>query len=108
MTATRQLTHEQLLHELESLVSALTDALAIMAGTIAEATQQPGATLKHLYSGQEAARTMHGQNEWRDRLLYPALVLVAQKAAPLAASDPSLQTLITTLLAKRPEQARPQ
>ncbi len=91
------MTNEELLIELETLVSAMEDSLAVIAGTIAEVAG-PAATLGHLVAGRHGMEVSHGPNEWRDRLLRSAARIVALKARPHAANDPALQDLIARVL----------
>lgn len=92
--------NEQLLKELELLVQAMEESLAIIAGTISETTD-PRRTLMNFVSAKEAIEAHHGVNEWRDRLLRSALKICALKARSQAANDPILQNLISSVLGDR-------
>lgn len=91
------LSNEELLQELEQLVAAMEDSLAIIAGTISETTD-PRLTLMNLCAAKEAIEANHGQNDWRDRLLRSALKISALKARSQSSTDPSLQSLISSVL----------
>lgn len=93
-------TNEELLQELEALVVAMEDSLAVIAGTICE-TSDPRRTLMNLCAGRDAIRANHGANEWRDRLLRSALKISALKARSKAAGDPTLQSLIASVLGEK-------
>lgn len=102
---------DALLHELEQLVMAMEDSLAIIAGTISE-TSDPAKTLANLVAGAKSVASHHGDNEWRDRLLRSALRLTALKArAQIEASarhgapeDPALRSLIASVLGGRSDE----
>lgn len=101
---------EQLLHELEQLVEAIEDSLAVIAGTISE-TSDPAMTLANLVAGSKSVQALHGDNAWRERLLRSALKLTALKArskidAQVAAGhsdDLPLRVLIANVLGGREE-----
>lgn len=95
-----KLTKEESLHDLEQLVAAMEDSLAVIAGTIAESSD-PRLILMHLCAGKEAFEKHHGQNDWRDRLLRSALKTCALKARSLSSDDPVLQSLIASVLGGR-------
>ncbi|MDA8092325.1 MAG: hypothetical protein M0T84_00165 [Betaproteobacteria bacterium] len=88
---------KKLLEELNALVNAIEDSFAIIAGTIAEQAD-PATTLKRILSGTDAMKAMHGQSEWRERLMRSALKIVAMKARPASSNDPELQSLIASVL----------
>lgn len=92
------MSHEELLQELESLVSAIEDTFAILAGTIAETAPSRGAILKNMIAANDAMNDLHGRNEWRDRLTRSALKIAALKARSHAAKDPELASLISIVL----------
>ena len=91
---------KEILKELESLVCAMEQSLAIITGTISE-TNDPRQTLRNLIASSDAAKTHHGPNEWRDRLMRSSLKIAALKARTVAANDPALQTLIASVLGDR-------
>lgn len=91
------MTNEELLRELESLVEAMEQTLAIISGTVAE-LRGPDLVLKHMLAAKGATESYHGPNQWRDRLVRDTLRIVALKARPLAADDPELQSLIASVL----------
>lgn len=101
---------KQMLQELERLVIAMEESLAIVTGTIAEAAG-PAATLHRLLEGNKAFDTLLGPNDWRDRLLRSSKKLVAMKALTKLdmdvgqghSDDPLLRSLIATVLAGRLE-----
>lgn len=88
---------EELLEELESLVDAMGQTMAIMAGTLAE-VRGPDHVLRQILGAKGAAETYHGPNQWRDRLLRDMVRIVALKARSAAVNDPELQTLIASVL----------
>ena len=92
--------NEQLLKELESLVSAMEESLAIITGTICE-TSDPAPVLMNLSAAEEAMKTNSGPNEWRDRLLRSSLKIAALKARSAGSNDPALQALISSVLGNR-------
>ena len=94
--------NEELLKELESLVQAMEESLAIIAGTISE-TSDPVKTFQNILAGEEAQQNIHGSNEWRDRLLRSARKISALKARPLCSNDPALQALISSVLSGEKE-----
>ncbi len=91
--------NEEILRELESLVCAMEESLAIIAGTISE-TGDPIKTLHSLLAGEEAAVKQFGQNAWRDRLMRSARKIAALKARH-DSNDPALRTLISSVLSGR-------
>lgn len=92
--------NKELVKELNELVIAIEDSLTVLAGTIARQTG-PAMTLANLVTGENAAIAQHGKNAWRDRLLGSAKKIVAIQARPLAADDPDLQSLISSVLSGR-------
>ncbi|HEY4698700.1 MAG TPA: hypothetical protein VIH29_11960 [Gallionella sp.] len=92
--------NEDILKELESLVCATEESLAIITGTISE-TSDPRRVLMNLCAGIEAAKTNNGQNDWRDRLMRSSLKIAALKARTAGSNDPVLQTLISNVLGDR-------
>lgn len=91
---------KEILKELESLVCAMEESLAIITGTISE-TSDPRLLLMNLCAGHDAAKTNYGTNDWRDRLMRSSLKIAALKARTVAANDPALQTLIASVLGDR-------
>ncbi|MFA6015879.1 MAG: hypothetical protein WC742_12515 [Gallionellaceae bacterium] len=91
--------NEELLKELESLVCAMEESLAIITGTISE-TSDPVKTFQNILAGEEALQKTHGPNEWRDRLMQSARKIAALKARN-DLNDPALQTLISNVLSGR-------
>lgn len=91
------MTNEELLGELESLVEAMEQTLAIISGTIAE-LRGPPRVLRYMLAQKGAVEQYHGPNEWRDRLMRDMVRIVALKARPFAANDPELQSLIGSVL----------
>lgn len=96
------MTNEELLNELESLVEAMEQVVAITIGTVAE-TGDPVAVLKHVLSGEQVMSVQYGPNEWRDRLMLSARRMAALKARPHVRGDSALQSLIATLLSPEKE-----
>jgi len=94
--------NEALLKELESLVKAMEESLAIIAGTISE-TSDPVKTFQNILAGEEAQQNIHGPNEWRDRLMRSARKISALKARSAGSTDPALQALITNVLSGKKE-----
>lgn len=91
------MTNEEILKELESLVTAMEESLAIISGSVAAISEAP-LLLKNLLSAKHAIEQQHGENEWRDRLMRSSLRIVALKSRPAAESDPALKSLITSVL----------
>lgn len=89
--------NEELLEELESLVDAMSQSLAVISGSIAEA-YPADVVLKSMLAAKGAIEDRHGENAWRDRLLRDMLRIVALKARPAAAGDAELQGLISSVL----------
>ncbi len=100
------MTQEELLQELESLVSAMEESLSIITGAISEISG-PKRVLMNLVAASQVMRQTHGLNEWRDRLMRSPLRIAALKARPLAANDPELQTLISSVLGDQKPTDRP-
>lgn len=94
--------NEDILRELESLVCAVEESLAIITGTISE-TSDPRQLLMNLCASSAAAKMNYGPNEWRDRLMHSSLKIAALKARSLNLNDPTLQILISTVLGDRKE-----
>lgn len=88
---------EELLHELEDLVDAIGQTMAIMSGTLAEA-HGPDLVLRHILASKGVLESYHGPNEWRDRLIRDMVRIVAIKARPAGKADPTLQPLIASVL----------
>lgn len=87
----------ELLKELESLVDAIAQTMAIMSGTLAEVHGQDP-VLRQILAAKGATEIYYGPNEWRDRLIREMVRIVAMKARPGAAADPELQNLIASVL----------
>lgn len=90
------MTNEELLQEMESLVEAIEQSLAITIGAVA-ASGDPVTVLRHVLRAEQAMSSEFGPNAWRDRLVRKLQIVSALIARPHA-TDPSLQQLIATLL----------
>ena len=95
-----RLTNDELRRELDQLVAAMEESLAVIAGTIAE-TGDPQQTLMHLCAAKQSIEHHHGPNAWRDRLLRSALKICALKVRSSNPDDPALQSLAATVLGGR-------
>lgn len=99
---------DELLHELEALVTAMEQSLAIITGTLAEAAG-PGPTLQRLVQGQQSMERLHGANDWRDRLMGSSVKLAGIMAMSVLnrgvsqgePDDPDLRVLIDSALSGR-------
>lgn len=89
--------NEQILEELESLVEAIGQSMAILSGTMAE-ERGPGTVLRQMLAAKGATEYYYGPNQWRDRLVRDMLRIVATKARPESVDDPALQDLISSVL----------
>lgn len=99
------MTNDDLLQEMESLVEAIEQSLAITIGVISE-TSDPAAVLRNLLAGEMAMSNEFGANGWRDRIVRKMQLVAALKARPAAESDPSLKSLIATLLKSQEAQGK--
>ncbi len=92
--------NEQILKELEALVCAMEESLAIIIGTISE-TSDASQLLRNLIASSDAANTHYGPSEWRNRLMHSSLKIAALKARNSGSNDSALQTLIASVLGDR-------
>lgn len=90
------MTNEELLKEIESLVCAMEESLAIIMGTISE-TNDPVKVFLNLLAAEDSFVKQNGQNDCRDRLLKSARKISALKAR-YDSNDPALQSLIANVL----------
>lgn len=88
---------EALLHELEDLVTGISQCLTMLASTQAE-LHGAKPVLQNLLAAKGAYEQTEGPNEWRDRLVRDMVRIVALRARPAAQDDADLQSLIASVL----------